>query len=94
MAEAESQHPWEMETGRLGRGGGPPNFPLNTALCQAMPVACLLFLQDFFFSVVWKKGPLLVPRNKHCPIRCLPLLQEFLFLFFCHGDGLFGPASP
>jgi hypothetical protein len=34
-----------------------------------------------FFSYSLEEGPLLVPRNKHCPIRCLPLLGLFLFLF-------------
>lgn len=69
------------ETGRLGCSGGPRLSSEHSAvLCQAVPVACLLFLQDFFPCSL-EEGPPLVPRNKHCPIRCLPLLGLFLFLF-------------
>lgn len=74
MAEPESQCPQRWS--QAGWGGlGAGLFSERSTV----PVACLLFLQGFFFCSL-EEGPLLAPRNKHCPIRCLPLLWEFLFL--------------
>lgn len=74
MAEPESQHPREMETGRLGCGGTPPpDFPLSTALCCARQ--CLLhvcYSFKIFFPIVWKKGLCLFPETNIAQLDACP----------------------
>lgn len=74
MAEPESQHPREMETGRLGCGGTPPpHFPLSTALCCARQ--CLLhvcYSFKIFFPIVWKKGLCLFPETNIAQLDACP----------------------
>lgn len=48
MAEPESQHLREMGDRQAGVQWGRLSSEHSAVLCQAVPVACLLFLQDFF----------------------------------------------
>lgn len=93
MAEPESQHPrrWRLAGWAGVRGSGIPEdlgFPLNTGRDYSMFVIPLRF-----FSVVWKKGPFLFPETNTAQLDACPCYRSF-FSCFCHGDRLFGPASP
>lgn len=87
MAEPESQRPHRWS--QAGWGGlGAGLFSERSTV----PVACLLFLQGFP-SVVWKKGLYLLPETNIAQLDACPCYGSS-FSCFCHGDGLFGPASP